>query len=219
MQSPTDEKKTFRVEVGCLALVAILFVALLIATTAFFLGRQREPEVEPITVRPTPSVVVAVQNLARLETAAFHMERVIDIKDRQETLFGLIEAEDAVLLVAAGDVTAGVDLSKVTQVNVVTDEQGRSVRIELPPPEILITRIDNARTFVHTRRTDALAKRNENLETRARQEAERSLRDAAIEGGILNLARKNAQQVIETLVRSLGYREVTIVWGDDETAR
>jgi hypothetical protein len=44
-----------------------------------------------IGVRPTPNVLVAVKDLARLESASFHMERVIDLTDKQSRLFGLIE--------------------------------------------------------------------------------------------------------------------------------
>ncbi len=212
----TAEHKTLRLEVGCLTVAAITIVTLAIAVTAFLIGRGADEQPETVTVRPTPNVLVAVQDLARLETTAYHMERVIDIKDRQERLFGLVQADDAVLLVAAGDVTAGVDLAKVTQVDVEVDDQGQRARIVLPPPEVLITRLDNERTFVHTRTTDALAKRNEALETRARQEAERSLQSAAIEAGILDVARENAERVIRTLVESLGYSDVTIVWQDHE---
>lgn len=205
-------KQTMRFEVGCFTIGGIVALALLAILAAFLWGRDQEPET--VTVRETPNVVVAVQNLARLETAAYHMERVIDIKDRQESLFGLVSAEDAVLLIAAGDVTAGVDLSKVTQVDIEVDETSRRARIVLPAPEVLITRLDNERTFVHTRRTDVLAKRNETLETRARQEAERSLRDAALHSGIIALARRNAEHVIRTLIQSLGYQDVTIAWQD-----
>ena len=34
-----------------------------------------------VVVRPTPNVLVAVRELARLETMEFHMERVIDLTE------------------------------------------------------------------------------------------------------------------------------------------
>ncbi len=42
-------------------------------------------------VRPTPSVITAVRDLARLETAEVHVEKVVDLTDRQSRFFGLIE--------------------------------------------------------------------------------------------------------------------------------
>ena len=162
------------------------------------------------TVRPTADVVVAVRDLARLETTSYHVERVIDLRDKQRRLFGLLESEDAILLIAAGDVSAGVDLTEMRDGDVVIDPERGTATITLPPPRVLSTRLDSDRTFVHTRQTDLLARRSQTLETRARQEAERTLEQAALDGGILERARDNAARTVETLVRSLGYDSVEI---------
>ena len=175
-----------------------------------FLKRSAEPEQSVEVVRPTPEVIVSMRQLALLQTSSFHMERVIDLRDKQSQLFGLVHAEDAILLVAAGDVTAGVDLSTLRDDDVVVDAAKHSVRIMLPPAQILSATLDNQRTYVHTRRTDALAKRQETLETRARQEAERTLRDAAIAGGILERARDGAERAVRGLARSLGFESVEL---------
>lgn len=161
-------------------------------------------------LRSTPSVIVAVRDLARLESVEFHVERVIDLRDRQALLFGLIRTQDAILFVAVGEVTAGVDLSTLGEGDVIADRStGRAV-ITLPPARVLSTRLDNERSWVYARTTDVLAQRHEDLETRARQEAERTLEQTAVAGGILDRARTNAEQTVSALVRSLGYTSVTV---------
>lgn len=161
-------------------------------------------------VRPTPNVLLAVRDLARLESAEFHMERVIDLSEKQSHLFGLLQVEDAILLVAVADITAGVDLGKLTAGDIEADPEKRRARLRLPAPEILTSALDEKRTYVHTRRTSALARRGEGLETRARQEAEKVLVDAAKEAGILERAGANAGRVVEGLLHSLGYEDVTV---------
>ncbi len=161
-------------------------------------------------LRVAPNVLVAVQDLARLESAAFHMERVIDLTDKQSRLFGLIETEDAILLVAVADVSAGVDLQKLNKDDIHVDEAKKSVTLTLPAPELFHAELDNARTYVHTRRTGALANRQENLETRARQEAERTLVEAALQAGLLQRASVNAKHAVGALVRGLGYESVEV---------
>ncbi|MCA9601391.1 MAG: DUF4230 domain-containing protein, partial [Myxococcales bacterium] len=69
-------------------------------------------------------------------------------------------------------------------------------------------------TYVHRRDTDVLAQRSANLETRARREAERTLREAAIEAGIYDRARASAERSLGSLVRSLGYEDVTVRFRD-----
>lgn len=195
---------------------AVLLLALASAVATVGIGVERFARRNRwdarLLARPTTSVVVAVRDLARLETAEMHIERVIDLTDRQERLFGLVQAEDAILLVAAADVVAGVDLSELEEQDVQVDNEGRAVRLTLPTPRVLSTRLDSDRTYVHTRRTDALARRREDLETRARQEAERSMEAAALEAGLLDRARTNSGRTVEALVRSLGFRRVEIRW-------
>lgn len=161
-------------------------------------------------VRPTPDVLVAVKDMARLESTSFHMERVIDLSDKQSQLFGLLQTEDAILLVAVANVSAGVDLQKLTTGDVVADPVAKTAKITLPGPEVFHAELDNSRTYVHTRRTGALAKRQENLETRARQEAERTLVTAAVQAGLLTRASDDARRAVEGVVRALGYEHVEV---------
>jgi hypothetical protein len=161
-----------------------------------------------------PNVVVAVRDLARLEGAQADVERVIDLSDKQSSLFGLLEAHDAILLIAAGQVTAGVDLGTIGEGDVRIDPKKHSARIRLPKPQILSSRLDNERTYVYSRQTDLLARRKETLETQARQLAERSITDAAREGGIEARAQKSVQRTVESLVRSLGFTQVEVEFRD-----
>jgi hypothetical protein len=173
------------------------------------------PSLPPVSssvtiVRPTPGVLAKIQDMKRLESVSFHMERVIDLSEKQSQLFGLLQTEDAILLVAAADVRAGVDLAKLGPDDVKVNLDARSATIALPPAEILSAALDTEKTYVHTRKTGVLAQRRENLETRARQEAERTLVEAAREAGILARAEENATRVVGELVRSLGYAEVSV---------
>jgi len=165
-------------------------------------------------VKATPNVLLAVRDLARLESAQFHMERVIDLSEKQSHLFGLVESEDAILLVAVADVSAGVDLAKLAAERVKVDHEASSVTITLPKPEVFHTELDSDKTYVHTRRTGVLARRQEQLETKARREAEKALLDAAREAGIEKRAGENAKRVVEGLVRSLGFQHVTVTIAD-----
>lgn len=214
-ERPAAESSSKGPPLGC-SLIALGLIFMVCSGTggALYLWidhHNRRPPPEPAPVlRPTPAVVTSMRQLALLQTVSFHLERVIDLRDRQNHFFGMVQSEDALLLVAAGDVTAGVDLSGMRDEDVEVDPQGKRVKVLLPPAQVLSSRLDNDATYVHTRRTDALAKRQETLETRARQEAESSLRQAAVAGGILQRAREGAERTVGTLLRSLGFESVEI---------
>ncbi len=105
------------------------------------------------------------------------------------------------------------DLSGLTGDDV--EIRGERVVITVPEPEIFTVALDNERTYVHRRDTDALAQRSASLETRARREAERTLRDAAIEAGIEDRARAGAERSLGSLIRSLGYEDVEVRFRSD----
>lgn len=193
--------------------VALAAVALVLALLAVLVVRQMLDGAPAL--RASPSVVVAVRDLARLESVEYHVERVIDLRDQQSLLFGLIRTEDAILFVAVGQVTAGVDLGELGEQDVVVDRDKGTAIITLPPARIHATRLDNERSWVYARVTDRFAQRREDLETRARREAERTLERAAIDGGILQRARTNAEHTVAALVRSLGYTTVTVTSRQD----
>jgi hypothetical protein len=138
------------------------------------------------------------------------MERVIDLSDRQSKLWGMINTEDAILLVAVAEVTGGIDLQKLTTADVVVDPVRRTARINLPAPEVLHAALDNDKTYVHSRKTGTLADRRENLESRARKEAERTLVESARQAGLLKRAADNGRRTVEALVHSLGYEKVEV---------
>jgi hypothetical protein len=191
----------------------------LAAASGFFAAKllaPAKPQLAPNErLSDTPVVLVAVRGLARLESVAYHMERIIDLKHRQPRLFGLIEVDDEILLVAAGDVIAGVDLAKLREGDVTVVPGERRVQLQLPAPEILTVRLDNERTYVHTRKTDLLAERVQEIETRARRLAEDSIRAAALSAGILERAKQGTEHTLTVLLGSLGYTRVEISWAKE----
>jgi hypothetical protein len=205
-------------------LATALATGLVGALIGYFLPARAPslPSLPPLSssvtvVRPTPDVLLAVKNLARLESVSFHLERVVDLSDKQAQLFGLLNTEDAILLIAVGDVTAGVDLAKLGPGDIeITPDAGRA-RIVLPAPELFHAALDSERTYVHTRKTGLLARRKDTLETEARREAERSIKAAALEAGILKRSEDNARLVVRELVRSLGYETVEITFRSPPT--
>jgi len=157
------------------------------------------------TIIPDPvSIIHEIRSLARLETIQYSVEKVITADSGQEelkTLFG-----DKLLFVAHGEVIAGIDLEKIGLEDVKLD--GKVITIKLPPAEILITRLDNEKSYVYDRQTGLLVRQNMELETRARQTAEQEIYKTALEDGILKQAQSNAENYLDRLIRSMGYEEV-----------
>jgi hypothetical protein len=83
--------------------------------------------------------------------------------------------------------------------------------VRLPAPEILVATLDNELSYVYDRDTGLLTHGDTNLETEARQAAEQEIRAAALEDGILDQARINAEVFLEKFFQALGYSPVVFV--------
>lgn len=194
---------------GQLVTLAIVCLALGVGLVVGALT-SREPAQAVQEVRPAINVVAAVRSLSTLTTTEYRMERIVDLSERQEQLFGLVTANDRLVLVASATVLAGIDLSQISAADVQVSDDRRQVRLRLPRAAIITTAIDNQHTYVFSRDTDMLAARNETLESTARERAETMLRDAAIEAGILTNAERNAERAITQLLTSLGFDDVVV---------
>jgi|GEM_PF-1063609 len=208
---PLGQTKTSVIAI--VALVGIL-AAMGCGLVAYVVHHQLGDEADGVglAVHPTGTVLMSIRDLARLETNELHFEKVVDLTDAQSRFFGLIPATDAILLVAAGDATVGIDLKKLRDSDVTVDRATGEARLALPPPEVLSVRLDEAHTYVYQRNTSALARRNEQLESRARQEALRAITEAARDADVMEQARKQAEKQLQFLLQRFGIAHTTIGW-------
>lgn len=191
-------------------LVALLAVGLIVwlTTGVGLLHLLRSYSAGSLISIDQPTVVRQIQQLQRLETVNFSMDKIIS-GERDNPYLPKFLAGDRLLLVVHGEVIAGVDLSRLQAQDVAIHDKAISLR--LPKSEILVTRIDNSKTRVYSRDTGLFSSPDPDLETEVRQEAERQLREAALQDNILKTADDNARSTLAALLRSLGFTSVEFV--------
>jgi hypothetical protein len=114
---------------------------------------------------------------------------------------------EKVIVIAAGEVEAGVDLGDIDKGDVSVN--GDSVTIDLPEPEILSASLDEASTRVYDRDFSPLNIRpDDRLVEEARLRALQKVEMAARKNGILDTAEANAEKSVRTFVTTLGFDEV-----------
>lgn len=154
-----------------------------------------------------PTVVRHVQQLQRLETVVFGMDKIVSGEKGRQYLPQFLVG-DRLLLIVYGEVAAGVDLGRLEATGVIVN--GKTVRIDIPEAEIFFTRLDNERTRVYSRVTGLFTRVDPNLETELRREAEDQIRQAALDGGILQVAAENARTTLTSFLRGLGFDGVEV---------
>ncbi len=170
---------------------------------AFWLGRR---QASTSRVTDLPAVLRQVQSLNQLVSVKYRVQKVIGLEE-QKIPFGV----EKLLLVVQADVLAGVDLSSLA-VEKFAVKDSRQVAVTLPEAKILHVVLDEKQTKVWDRQVTwwtPWVPYNPDLERQARLVAIESIRQSATEMGILNDARRNAEQSIRRLLEALGFQAVS----------
>lgn len=187
----------------------VAFAILLIVFLLWFLIARvlLKPSSFEVNINRT-AVIKQIRSLARLETASFTIEKVLDAQTKDANAISRFLFGDKILLIAHGQVIAGLDLSQISEKDIKVT--GRDITLTLPPAQILIATLDNSQTKVYDRSQGILRHNDTELEATVRQEAEKSIRQAACDGNILGVASENAKRQITSLLTGLGFETVTV---------
>jgi len=180
-------------------------VASVAAVVAVWLFRNAGP---PRVDTSRPTVVRQIQQLQRLETVVFNMDKIVS-GGWESRYLPMFLAGERLLLVVDGEVTAGVDLGHLAAADIIVS--GQTIRMKIPDPEIFSARVDNERTRVYSRETGLFTRVDPNLESDIRREAERQVRQAALDNGILKTAAANARTTMTSFLRGLGFEAAEFV--------
>jgi hypothetical protein len=163
------------------------------------------------TIRPNPATIIReIETLSRLETVSYSVEKVITVEKNQHGLADLLGLDEKLLFVAHGKVIAGVDLSKLNLQDItITDDN--IVIVGLPEAEVFISTLDNKQSYVYDHARGVLNRvfeEQSDLETLARQAAEDTIEEAALEDGILDIANTNAESYMRAFLMAMGFDQV-----------
>jgi hypothetical protein len=192
-------------------IIVVLSVALGVGIGSFDF-MQRVPVIGPLLEeRPPrtttgPVVVEGIRELDELATVRW-TESVLVTRESGGTDLERTLTGERVLLVATGDVEAGVNLAELGEDDVRVDRE--TVTIRLPEPEILSVSLDEEETRVYDRDFGPLNFRpDDGLVEEARDVALDKLERAARDEDILDQADQNAENSIRAFVTTLGFEEV-----------
>ena len=153
-----------------------------------------------------PVVVEGIRELDQLATVRW-TESVPVTRESGGDVWERVFGGERVLLIATGNVEAGVDLGDVQEGDV--SVKGDTVTIDLPEAKILSASLDEKTTRVYDRDFSPLNFRpDDELVETARLRAVGKISASARENGILDTAESNAEDSIRAFVTTLGFEKV-----------
>jgi hypothetical protein len=176
-------------------------VAGVLLAIAFFSLRNNTRGTSPAKTLDASGIVHEIQRLNELVSVKYTIQKVVGLEEKKVPL-----GSEKLLLFVQAEVLAGIDLSTLTAGDVKRLPDKR-MQIALPPPKIVHIVIDDKETKVWDRRITwwtPWVPFNIDLERQARLAAKDTIERAALEMGILDQARRNAEAGIRTLLETIG---------------
>jgi len=148
-------------------------------------------------------IVQKISSMGKLELVKYEMKDIIEQREVHPIL-----PDSRVLLLAVGEVTACIDLTKIKSSDII---QGKdSVVVFLPQPEICYTKLDHEKSKVYDIRGAWFQESAKDMVEAVYKLAEKRILDNAKEMNVLGLARQNAQLIFKPILESISGKTVIL---------
>ncbi|MFJ7114027.1 DUF4230 domain-containing protein [Streptomyces albogriseolus] len=167
--------------------------------------------------RSGPALLESIQDISRYDAASGNFQVVVDLEKDTKFLPDAVRGSRT-LYVGAGTVDAYVDLGGLKEGDVRTDEERTSAVLRLPRARLGIPALDVDRSYAVSKqrglldRLGDLFSDNPNSEQAVQKLAVRHIREAAEESGLTARAEANTREMLQGLLRSLGFERVRITF-------
>lgn len=218
---PPRPRLPLRLVVGIVVLLAVL-LAVSRLTDLRLWPSLPNPFASREVDRSQPVLLKSIEDLKVYKAASGNFQVLVDLEESARGIPLVIKGERT-LFVAAGSVDAEVDFSTIGRGAIEVSADGRSARITLPRARLTRARIDPDRSYVFSRkrglldRLGSVLSDNPTSERQLYQLAEDRLEAAATQSGLVGVAEQNTRAMLQSMLRSLGYRDITVTFRDPPT--
>ena len=204
------------------ALVAVIGAAViaivLVLSTVHLLPQFRNPFAESTVDRSSPALLKSISALSRYEAASGSFQVVVNLDQRTSWLPTFIEGTQT-LFVGEGTDIAFVDFSKLKGSAIKVSHNRTQVAITVPRARLEPAVLDVQRSYVFAQqqglmdRIGGFFSGNPNSQHQVYVLAQEKIQSAAQHSELLIQAQRNTRTMLIGLMRSLGFRQVTVTFG------
>jgi hypothetical protein len=169
--------------------------------------------------RSPPVLLKAIEDLKVFKAASGNFQVVVDLEEGSRGIPLLIKGQRALFL-AGGSVDAEVDFSTIDEGAIKVSADGERAEITLPKARLTPARVDPELSRVISRdrglldRLGSVLSDNPTSERELYRLAAAKMQAAAGQSDLQARAEQNTRAMLVSMLRSLGYREVTVTFRD-----
>jgi hypothetical protein len=199
------------------AAVVAVAVAALVASAVHLLPQLRNPFAETTTDRSQPVLLKSITSLSRYEAASGSFQVVVNLSQKTAFLPGFLEGSQTLFLGQGTDI-AFVDFSHLKGKSLQVSPDRTAVTVRLPTPQLEPAVLDVKQSYVFAQQQGLLNRignffsGNPNSQQAVYELAQQKISDAAKQSPLIAEAKTNTRGMMDSMLHSLGFSQVTVIF-------
>ena len=201
--------------IGLAAAVAAVIAGLLVLSAVHLLPQLRNPFAETTTDRSGPVLLKSITALSRYEAASGSFQVVVDLSARTAFIPSFLEGSDT-LFIGQGTEIAYVNFGQLNGKAIRVSPDRTAVTVDLPAAQLEPAVLNVNQSYVYAEQQGLLNRignffsGNPNSQQQVYILAQQKIETAARQSPLLAEAEKNTTGMLDGMLHSLGFRQVTV---------
>jgi hypothetical protein len=203
--------------VTALIAVAAVLVVIVVLSAVHLLPTLRNPFTQTTTDRSGPAVLKSVTALSRYEAASGSYQVVVDLTKKISFIPSFLQGSDT-LFIGVGSDIAYVDFSQLKGQAIQVSADRSAVTVTLPRAQLEPAVLNVDQSYVYAEQQGLLNRignffsGNPNGQQQVYILAQQKIQTAATQSPLITDAQHNTQDMLTSMLRSLGFTHVTVTF-------
>ncbi len=201
--------------IGLATAIAAAIAALLVLSAVHLLPQLRNPFAETTTVRTGPVLLKSITELSRYEAASGTFQVVVNLSRQTAFIPSFLEGSDT-LFIGQGSEIAYVNFGQLSGSAIQVSPDRTAVTVDLPKAQLEPAVLNVNQSYVFAEQQGLLNRignffsGNPNGQQQVYILAEQKIETAARQGPLLAEAQRNTIGMLDGMLHSLGFQQVTV---------
>lgn len=167
------------------------------------------------TVINRSAILQEIETLGKLELVKYNFKEITEVTEISKEYFRFFKLgpDSKIALISEGEAVGCIDLTKIKESDIVLERD--TLYVNLPSPEICYYKLDMENTRIYSLQTNPMKDEKKFIQ-KAYKHAEREIKASALNSGILEQTRENAEKILKPLLEQVSGYKVVLVTSMDE---
>ncbi len=155
------------------------------------------------------TILERIESIGKIELVKYSFKEILEITRKTPEFLSIFKLgpDSKAVLITSGEAVGCIDLSEISSEDLI--QQGDTLLITLPQPELCYYKVDLENTKLYSLQTGFFTEESKFVEEAYRQ-AERQIKEAALQSNIIEQTKSNADLILKPILEKISGKKIII---------